>query len=44
MGTGLAEQLGHEFVDQLAEADRDLTPDQVNELVARALAGIPERP
>jgi hypothetical protein len=43
-GTGLAEQLGHEFVDQLAEADRDLTPDQVNELVARALAGIPERP
>ena len=43
-GTEIAEQLGHQFVDQLAEADRDLNRDQVNELVTRALAGIPERP
>jgi hypothetical protein len=43
-GTEKAEQLGHRFIDQLAEADRKLLPFQVGDLVLRALAGIPERP
>jgi hypothetical protein len=43
-GTEEAEQLGRQFVGQLAEADRNLKPYQAGDLVMRALAGIPDRP
>jgi hypothetical protein len=43
-GTEMAENIGYRFLDQLAEAEKNLKPDQVRELVALALAGIPERP
>jgi hypothetical protein len=43
-GTEEAEQLGRRFVGQLAEADRNLKPYQVGDLVMRVLARIPEEP
>ena len=43
-GTGAAEEVGLQILDQLAGADTRLEADQAAEFAALALAGIPERP
>jgi hypothetical protein len=43
-GTGAAEEVGVQVLDQLSAADTQLRPGQAAELAKLALAGIPERP
>lgn len=43
-GTGAAEEVGVQVLDQLAAANTQLKPGQAAELAKLALAGIPERP
>jgi hypothetical protein len=44
LDTELAEQVGHQFLGQLAAADQTLDPAQVSELETHALEGLPELP
>jgi hypothetical protein len=40
----MAEKIAYRFLEQLTAADKELSPEQVGELEAHALLGIPELP